>query len=238
MNSRAGLGGVKGNAGLRIEAIRDLSAAVERDSGVRFAGGQDGDAAGCEQRAQPDAEGERDLLFGLLVEPAPGVVASVRRIENHEETRGCRGRRRLRGRRGRGRCLLVAGGRDRGRRLLGLSLDEARRSEQNQGHPEKNRPQVRTGGAGEIELDGHDTSIPRWPGDAAGRDGSVRVSRPSEAEQAVGKPNLRSFVTRARLQPGQLGQRESVGLQPLPIHSLPNSLFDQTISAAYEARTL
>ena len=63
VDAGAGLRGVQAEAGLGVGVVGDLGAAVVVDGGVGFAGGDDGDAAGGEQRTEADAEGEGEGFF-------------------------------------------------------------------------------------------------------------------------------------------------------------------------------
>ena len=66
---------------------------VEVDGGVGFAGGDDLDAAGGQQGAEADIEGEVDGFFELAaVEVGAGIVAAVGGIEDDDETGGGRWR--------------------------------------------------------------------------------------------------------------------------------------------------
>jgi len=78
---------MEAQAGLGAGVIGDFSAPVGIDCGVLLAGGHDLDAPRPEQRAQPDAEGEIEVLLEFSVgEAAAGIVAAVRCVENHEES--------------------------------------------------------------------------------------------------------------------------------------------------------
>ena len=77
--------------------VGNFGAPVEVDGGVGFARGDDLDAAGGEQGAQADVEGEVDGFFELAaVEVGAGIVAAVGCIEDYDEAgvgRGGAGRR-------------------------------------------------------------------------------------------------------------------------------------------------
>lgn len=77
MNPGASLGGVEAEAGLGVGVVGDFSAAVGVDCGVGFASGDHLHAACGQQRAQADAQGEREGLFRLAAEVAAEVVAAV-----------------------------------------------------------------------------------------------------------------------------------------------------------------
>ena len=80
---------MEAQAGLGFGVIGDFSAAVEVDGRVGLARGEDLDAAGGQERAQPDAEGEREGFFHLAVaQVAAGVVAAVSGIEDDYEAGG------------------------------------------------------------------------------------------------------------------------------------------------------
>jgi hypothetical protein len=97
VDAGAALSGVEAETGLGLGVVGDLCAAVVVDRGVGFAGGDDGDAAGDEQRTEADAEGDGDGFFwigdaGRVFEGAAGVVATVRGIEDDDEAVGGGGR--------------------------------------------------------------------------------------------------------------------------------------------------
>jgi hypothetical protein len=81
VDARSGLGSVEAQAGLGVGVVGDLGTVVGVDGGVRLAGGEDLEAARGEQGAQADAQSEGEVLFGLGVELAAGVVAAVQRID-------------------------------------------------------------------------------------------------------------------------------------------------------------
>jgi hypothetical protein len=90
VDAGAALGGMEAEAGGGVGVVGDFSAAIGFNDGVGFAGGDDGDAAGGEQRAETDAEGEGEGFFGLsgarwIGEVATDVVAAVGCIEEDYE---------------------------------------------------------------------------------------------------------------------------------------------------------
>jgi hypothetical protein len=76
---------VQAEAGLCVGVVGDLGAAGGVERGVGLAGGDDLYAARAQQRAEADAERQRDGFFGLITDPAAGVVTAVSGVKHDQE---------------------------------------------------------------------------------------------------------------------------------------------------------
>ena len=94
MDTAAALRGMKAQAGLCIDVVGDLRAAVQLHRRVGIARGGHRDTARLKQRTQPRIHGKSDGLFRLIVgEASAQIVATVGRIEHDDKPGGRRGRR-------------------------------------------------------------------------------------------------------------------------------------------------